>query len=219
MSELVLPFFDRRDAGTQLARRLEHLRDGKNVLVLGLLRGGAEIGRTLADALGLPLHPYAVRKIGHPANPEFAIGAIAQGGGTFLDEVFMQAESITFEELEPVIEEELRELRRRKEIFAEAPVPLRGKHIILTDDGAATGATMFAAIEDMRAAGVGRITVALPVAAPDTAERLRGLADETTILATPSPFLAVGQWYVFFPQLTDRDIRALLRHKPPKRTR
>lgn len=209
-----IPFLDRADAGKLLAEHLEPFRGRGDAVVIGLLRGGIAVGREIADVLRLPLLPWNVRKIGHPDNPEYALGAIAQGGGTFLDETSMQDQGIAFAEIEPSIEEELKEMRRRQAVFRMEEEPhLEGKWVILTDDGAATGATLFAAIEDMRKLKVSRVTVALPVCAPDTAVLLREEADDVLCLATPAPFYAVGQWYLSFPQLTDDDVRALLRER------
>ncbi len=209
-----LPYMDRADAGRRLAEALQGFRGRKDTVVIGLLRGGMAVGRPLADALSLPLLPWNVRKIGHPANPEFALGAIAEGGGTSLDEDVMESEGLAFADIEPIIEEEMREMRRRRNVFAMQDIPLlAGKIILITDDGAATGATLFAVLEDMRKAQAERIVIALPVAPRDTAERLRREADEVVVLATPAPFYAVGQWYLSFPPLRDEDVLELLERK------
>lgn len=212
--ESPLPFLDRIDAGHKLAEELLARNLGKSGIVLGLLRGGAEVGAVLARELGLTILPFNVRKIGHPANPEFALGAIAEGGGTYLDEEMMNAEGISFADIEPIIEREMEELRRRREAFPRGTSPsLRGRNIILTDDGAATGATLLAAIDALRKAKVKAVTVAVPVCAPDTAHRLREAADTFVTLATPAPFYAVAQWYLSFPQLSDDDVRQFLTAK------
>jgi len=152
-----------------------------------------------------------VRKLGHPGHREYALGAIAEGGATTLDEETMQFNNITWKEMEPIIEEEMEELKRRKELYGiEARPDLKGKTVILTDDGAATGATLFAAIEDLRNRKVKRIVVALPVCPPDTARTLKEKADDVVILATPLSFAAVGQWYEEFPQVSDEEVLPII---------
>ncbi|MFA5799583.1 MAG: phosphoribosyltransferase family protein [Candidatus Peribacteraceae bacterium] len=208
----ILPFQTRTAAGRILAGKLGAYAGKKNVLILGLVRGGVEIGSAMAAFLSLPLFPYIVRKLGHPGHREFGIGAIAEGGATYLEERTMRSHGVEWTEMEPVIAEEMAELKRRKEAYAvRKRPPLKGNTVILCDDGAATGVTMFAAIQDMKKAKVKKIVVALPVCPPDTAERLGRLADETVFLATPEPFDAVGKWYVEFPQLSDEDVLKLLK--------
>ena len=210
--DLPLPFPTRAAAGASLTEALAEFRGAKNTLILALVRGGVVIGRALADDLKLPLFPYIVRKLGHPGHREFALGALAEGGATFLDEGTMQSFDVTWEDMEPIIEEEMQELNRRKSAYlVEARPDLKGKTIILTDDGAATGASLFAAIEDLRKAKAKKIIVALPVSPPDTAERLRKKANEVIVLATPEPFEAVGLWYGEFPQMEDEEVMRLLR--------
>ncbi|MFA6038894.1 MAG: phosphoribosyltransferase family protein [Candidatus Peribacteraceae bacterium] len=209
-----LPYLDRGDAGQKLAEVLGGFRGRKDTVIIGILRGGVAVGRALADALSLPLLPWNVRKIGHPANPEFALGAIAEDGGTYLDEDMMAHEGLEFTDIEPIIEDAMQEMRRRREVFAPPePVSLTGKIVLLTDDGAATGSTLLATLEDMRKLQALRIVVALPVAPLDTADHLRKEADEVVVLAAPAPFHAVGQWYLSFPQLTDEDVLLLLERK------
>jgi predicted phosphoribosyltransferase len=206
-----LPFSSRTSAGTALAEELLEFKKAKNTLILALVRGGVVIGRALADKLKLPLFPFIVRKLGHPAHREFALGAISEGGGTFLDDATMRAHKVTWEDMEPIIEEEMAELERRKGTYlVHARPDFSGKTVILTDDGAATGASLFAAIEDLRKANVKKIIVALPVCPPDTAARLQEKADDVIALATPEPFEAVGLWYREFPQVTDLEVLRLL---------
>ncbi|KKW44727.1 MAG: Phosphoribosyltransferase [Candidatus Peregrinibacteria bacterium GW2011_GWA2_54_9] len=207
----VLPFPDRTAAGTQLAKELGKYGKQKNTIILSLVRGGVVTGRALADALSLPLYPYIVRKLGHPEDREYAMGALAEGGATFMDDSTMQMCGIGWEDMQPIIKEETEELRRRKKAYlVEARPPLEGKTIILTDDGAATGATLFAGIEDLKNAKVKKIVVALPVCPPDTAAKLGKQVDETVFLATPTPFHAVGLWYGDFPQVEDSEVLQLL---------
>lgn len=209
--EQALPFPDRRVAGLLLAQALQAYRGGSDAVVLALVRGGVAVGRPLADELGLPLYPYIARKLGHPEDREFAVGALAEGGATYLDDEAMKAAQLSWEDMQPIIEEESAELKRRKEAYlVHARPPLSGKTVIVADDGAATGATLFAVLEDLRLAGVRKLVLALPVCAPDTAAKLKKLADETVLLATPSPFRAVGLWYAHFPQVEDAEVLQLL---------
>jgi putative phosphoribosyl transferase len=206
-----LPIPTRTDAGVALAEALRKFKGVKDTVIFALVRGGVVVGRSLADQLSLPLFPFIVRKLGHPGHREFALGAIAEGGSTFLDEATMRAYGITWEDMEPIINEEMEELKRRKEAYLvrARPEPAK-KTVILTDDGVATGATMFAAIEDLRKAKAKKIVVAIPVSPPDTVERLKEKADEVIVLATPEPFEAVGLWYRQFPQIEDEEVLKLL---------
>ncbi|MDD5469518.1 MAG: phosphoribosyltransferase family protein [Candidatus Peribacteraceae bacterium] len=208
-----LLFHTRTDAGTQLGRELAALglKEAPDTLVLGLVRGGIVVGAAIAEELALPLHPYIVRKIGHPEDREYALGAIAEGGSTYMDDAAMRMSNVSWKKLEPVIEEEMQELKRRRETYAIKPRPnTKGACVVLADDGAATGATLFAAIQDLRKAGAGKIVVALPVCPPDTAETVRKMADTAVLLATPASFMTVGQWYRDFPQVTDEEVLRLL---------
>ncbi|TSC79373.1 MAG: phosphoribosyltransferase [Candidatus Peregrinibacteria bacterium Gr01-1014_25] len=207
-----LPFTSRKEAGAALAALLQDYRGKPQTFVVSLVRGGVAIGRALADALNLPLYPYVVRKLGHPGNAEYAMGAIAEGGATHLDDDAMRMTGVTWEDMQPVIEREKIELQRRVDAYlVKARPDLTGATVILNDDGAATGATMLAAIEDVRKRRAARVVVALPVCPPDTAAALRAAADEVHLLATPAHFQAVGQYYVSFPQLEDAEVLALLR--------
>lgn len=207
-----LPFQDRQQAGRELAQELTKLAGSTDTLILALVRGGVVIGRAMVDALKLPLYPYVVRKLGHPLHREFGLGAVAEGGSTHVDDAMMRAHGVTWEDMEPVIGEEMEELARRKNAYLVRARPdLKGKTIIVTDDGAATGVTLLAAIEDLRKARVRRIIVAIPVCPPDTADVLRKKADELIVLATPADFDAVGKWYGDFPQVEDDEVLALLR--------
>ncbi|OGJ57903.1 hypothetical protein A3H22_01775 [Candidatus Peribacteria bacterium RIFCSPLOWO2_12_FULL_55_15] len=205
-------FIDRTEAGTLLAEKLSAHKAKPDAIILALVRGGVAIGRVIADTLQLSLYPYVVRKIGFPGHREFGIGALAEGGATFLDEDLMKTYGITFEDIESLIEEEMTEMKRRVLAYNVRPRPdLKGKIIILTDDGAATGGTMFAAIDDLRQKRVKKIIVALPVCPPDTAENLRAKTDEFVVLHTPTNFNAVGQWYQEFPQVKDEEVITLLK--------
>ncbi len=207
-----LPFRDRSEAGHLLSEKLQAFAEKPNTIVLALVRGGVVVGRAIADDLKLPLHPYIVRKLGHPGHREFGLGATAEGGATFFDEPSMRMSGISKEQMQSVIEEEMAELERRKKAYVVRPrPPLAGTTVILTDDGAATGGTLFATIRDLRNAKARSIILALPVCPPDTALRLREKADEAVILGTPEHFNAVGNWYRHFGQVEDEEVMRLLK--------
>ena len=211
MDDSILPFPDRTVAGTLLARKLLTYYEKENTIVLALVRGGVVVGRALADELKLPLFPYIARKLGHPEDREFAMGALAEGGATFLDDAAMQMCGIEWEDMKPIIDEETKELKRRKdEYLIEARPPLEGKIVILTDDGAATGATLFASIDDLKNANVAQIIVALPVCPPDTAMKINQQVEGALFLATPEPFHSVGLWYQSFQQVEDKEVLQVL---------
>ncbi|HCI04086.1 MAG: phosphoribosyltransferase family protein [Candidatus Peribacteraceae bacterium] len=207
-----LPFASRTEAGTLLAKELESYKESEDTLVLALVRGGVVVGSALSKELSLPLFPYIVRKIGHPEHREFAVGAIAEGGATYLDDKALQMHSVGWDDVEEVIEEEQVELMRREEAYLiKARPDLEGKTVILTDDGAATGSTIYAAIDDLRNAKVKKLIVALPVCPPDTGRKLKEKTDEAYILAEPEDFYAVGQFYKKFDQVNDEDVLRILR--------
>ncbi len=211
--DVLLPFSDRREAGRKLAEELIKYKGNKDVVILSLVRGGVVTGSALSDELNLPLYPFVVRKLGHPWHREYGLGAISEGGATYLNEKIMKSEDLSLEDMEPVIAEEDDELSRRKKAYLiSARPPLKGKVIILTDDGAATGGTLFAAIEDLRKNfGASKVIVALPVSPTDTALRLQEISDECIILATPRFFEAVGKWYRDFQQVEDEEVLQIMK--------
>ena len=207
-----LPFDSRASAGALLAKKLYSYKNSEDTLVLALVRGGVVVGSVLSKDLNLPLFPYIVRKIGHPEHREFAVGAIAEGGATFMDDKAMQMHSVDWDAVEDVIEEEEQELHRRKEAYLiQASPDLEGKTVILTDDGAATGSTIYAAMDDLRNAKVKKLIVALPVCPTDTGLRLKEKSDEAYILAEPEDFYAVGQFYREFTEVGDEEVLKILR--------
>jgi len=207
-----LPFTNREEAGKLLGNRLSAYKKAEDTLILALVRGGIVVGAALSKALELPMFPYIVRKLGHPQHREFAVGAIAEGGATFLDDQAMQMHSVDWDELEEVIEEEQIELERRKETYmVKARPDLKDKTVILTDDGAATGSTLFVAIDDIKEAGATKIIVALPVCPANTANKIKEKADESEILETPDDFYAVGQFYKEFSEVGDEEVIKMLR--------
>ncbi len=208
-----LPIPDRRAAGRALAEALGKYAGRNDVIVLALPRGGVPVAAEIAKSLEAPLDVMLVRKLGAPWQPELAMGAIASGGVRVMNDEVVRGMGISPEEIERVAEEELRELERREQAYrGDKPWPdLTDKSVILVDDGLATGATMHAAIDAVRAQNPARVVVAVPVAPPDTVQALKPLVDEVICLFQPEPFMAIGQWYQDFSQLTDAEVKALLR--------
>jgi putative phosphoribosyl transferase len=166
----------------------------------------------ISAALGLPLDVIIAHKIGAPGNPELAIGAVAEGGEPFLNEETVALTEASGEYIAREVDRQRREIARRQERFRQGrPLALpEGTTVILVDDGVATGATVIAAIRALRGRGLARLVLAIPVAAPETAHVLRAMVDELVVLATPSPFWAVGAFYEEFGQVSDDEVAALL---------
>ncbi len=207
-----LPIPDRRTAGRALAGALSRYAGRDDVVVLALPRGGVPVAAEIADALGAELDLMLVRKLGVPGYRELAMGAIASGGVQVMNEDVLAGSGISPAAIEAVVEEERAELQRRERAYrGDRPWPdLRGRCVILVDDGLATGATMHAAIDAVRAQEPGCIVVAVPVAPPDTVRRLARLVDEVVCLYEPEPFMAIGQWYVDFSQVSDQEVEQIL---------
>lgn len=205
-------FVDRHDAGRRLATELAQRLDSANTIVLGLPRGGVPVAYEVAKALHAPLDVFVVRKIGLPWHLELAIGAIASGGVRVYDHESIRMHGVSTAELEQVIEREERELERRERVFrgTEPPIDVRGKTVVLVDDGLATGASMLAAVRAVRARDPARIVVAVPVASYEACADLQREVDLCMCLATPEPFYAVGVWYHDFSQTSDEEVHALL---------
>lgn len=207
-----LPFSDRTDAGKYLASKLVAHQGRADLLVLALPRGGVPVGFEVALALHAPLDVFIVRKLGVPGHEELAIGAISSGGAKVLDEYLIRELGITDEELSRVIAREERELERRELEYRgnKPPVSVKGRTVILVDDGLATGYTMRAAVAALKLEGAAQIVVGVPVAPPETCDSFRLEVDEIVCATTPEPFLAVGLWYRDFSQTTDEEVRELL---------
>jgi putative phosphoribosyl transferase len=207
-----LPIANREVAGQALAEALHVYRDRDDVIVLALPRGGVPVALEVANALGAQLDLMLVRKLGTPGQKELAMGAIASGGGRVMNEDVVRALAISRQAIERVAEKEGRELKRREQLYrGDRPWPdLAGRYVILVDDGLATGATMRAAVEAVRAQEPAHIVVAVPVAPVDTIALLREQVDEVVCLAEPHPFQAIGLWYTDFSQVSDEDVRYML---------
>jgi predicted phosphoribosyltransferase len=208
-----LGFRDRREAGRTLARALQAYANRPDVVVLALPRGGVPVAYEVASALHAPLDVFTVRKLGVPGYEELAMGAVASGGVYVLDRELLDALGLHPEQFADVVRRELAELSRRESAYrSECPRPdVRGKTVILIDDGLATGASMLAAIAALRRLDPARIVVAVPVGSPETCDALRGAADEVVCAITPSSFSAVGAHYVDFRQTSDEEVRELLK--------
>ena len=205
-------FSDRAHGGRALALRLVHLAGRSDVTVLALPRGGTPVAYEVAKALRAPLDVLVVRKLGLPWNPEFAMGAIASGGERLLDDLLLRELGILAESVDEVARDEQRELERRERVYRGGrPAPeLRGRTVILVDDGLATGATMRVAVRAVRRQAPARVIAAAPVAAPEACELLRAEADEVACAEAPDPFLGVGRWYLDFSQTSDEEVCRLL---------
>jgi putative phosphoribosyl transferase len=205
-------FDDRREGGRALAALLHAYAGQPDVRVLALPRGGVPVGYEVARALGAPLDVFLVRKLGAPSYGELAMGAIADGGVRVLNPSVISRLGISEEDIERVAAAEAQELARRARRYRHGrePTQVRGKTVILVDDGLATGSTMRAAVAALRQQGPRRLVVAVPVAAASTCEALVEEVDEVACATTPEPFYAVGQWYRDFEQTDDEEVHALL---------
>jgi len=205
-------FHDRAEAGRTLAGNLAKYAFRPEVLVLALPRGGVPVAFEVAHALGAPLDVFLVRKLGVPGHEELAMGAIASGGVRILNRDVVNHLRIPDEVIDEVAARELRELRRRERDYRDdrPPPDVRGRVVILIDDGLATGSTMRSAVVALRREEPKRLVVAVPIASPSTCEEFRDEVDEVVCACTPEPFYAVGVWYEDFSQTTDDEVRDLL---------
>jgi len=205
-------FLNRMEAGRRLAERLSAYRDRDDAIVLGLPRGGVPVAYQVAQELGLPLDVFVVRKLGVPGYEELAMGAIASGNVVVLNKDVMRAVPNSEAILEAVRARERIELQRRETRYRQdRPArDLRGRVVLLVDDGLATGATMRAAAAALREKGAAKIVVAVPVGAPETCQELESEVDEVICGFTPAFFHGVGQFYEDFSQTSDEEVRELL---------
>lgn len=205
-------FKNREEAGRRLAERLarEDLPDG---LVLGIPRGGVVVAAAVARALNLPLDIIVPRKIGAPGNPEYAIGAVTQDGTVIYNPALLRSMRLEEAALKRQVEAEIREIERRMTLYRGTRVPpdCQGRTVILVDDGIATGYTVLAALRSLRRAGARKTVLAVPVAPPESLQRLEPEVDRLLCLESPADFYAVGQFYLDFGQTTDEEVIALLR--------
>ena len=206
-----MEFADRTEAGRRLGAKLGHLR-GEHVVVLGLPRGGVPVAAEVARALGAPFDVIVVRKLGGPFQPELAMGAIGEGGVRVVNDEVVGVLGVADEVMAEVEERERAELYRRASRFrgGRPPVHLAGRTAVVVDDGLATGSTARAACQVARAMGAARVVLAVPVAPHGWERRIGDDADECVSVVTPDAFVAIGQFYEDFSQLTDDEVTAIL---------
>jgi putative phosphoribosyl transferase len=206
-----MPFADRRSAGRRLGAEVARLGLTRP-LVLALPRGGVPVAYEVATALRSPLDVFVARKLGAPGHPELGVGAIAEGSDAVVVSDTARMLGLGEARVHEIAARERPELDRRVERYrAGGPPPaVAGRHVVLVDDGLATGVTAEAALRALRAAGTERLVLAVPVCAPDTAQRLAGLADDVLCVESPPSFGAVGTWYEDFRQTSDEEVVDLL---------
>lgn len=204
-------FANRREAGQMLAEKLESYR-GKDVVVIGLPRGGLPVARAVADRFGWPLDILVSRKIGAPGHAEFAIGAVTARGTRVLNTEALRGVMLPPGFLEAASDDQTIKAKEREAMMRDGrpAVPLQGRVVILVDDGVATGMTLRAAIADVEAQEPARIVVAAPVIAPETFDALQHEVDDVVAVSVPSLFFAVGQFYADFTQVTDAEAKECL---------
>jgi predicted phosphoribosyltransferase len=200
---------NRIEAGLILAELLSH-HAGEKPLVLGVPRGGLPVARPIAEALGGELGVVVAGKIGAPGNPEFAIGAVAPDGVTLIDEITVKRLGISAAQLTAAVEKAMAKLRQREEAFGATDLAVEGRTVIVVDDGVATGATLQAALRYLRRLRPSVLVCAIPVGPPSTVARLGAEVDEIVCPRQPERFMAVGEWYEEFAQVTDDEVEAIL---------
>jgi putative phosphoribosyl transferase len=205
-------FIDRVDAGKRLAEALADFH-GKNAVVLAIPRGGVVVGYEIAAALVLPLDVIIPHKLGAPENPELAIGAVAEDGSMVLDDNLVAYLGVCKGYIEEESSRQRAEIQRRMTLYREGgeAVDVKGKQVIIVDDGIATGSTMKAALESVKNSGAKSVTVAVPVGPPHTIQELNRLSNRVVCLYMPEDFQAIGQFYEDFSQTSDDEVIRLLK--------
>ncbi len=205
-------FPNRTEAGRRLAMLLRGYTNRKNVIVLGIPRGGVPVAFEVARTLKAPLDVLVLRKLGVPGHEELGFGAIASGGIRALNPEVVEALRISSWDIERVTEREVKELKRREYAYRgrRPALNVKGRTVILVDDGIATGSGMRAAVNALRQMTPAQIVIAVPVAPASTCDHLRGEVDDLICLATPEPFYGVGQFYYDFSQVSDQEVNELL---------
>jgi putative phosphoribosyl transferase len=205
-------FKDREDAGRQLANRLSTYANRDDVIVLGIPRGGVPVAFEVAQALNLPMDIFLSRKLGVPGREELAFGAIAAGDGRFLDREVIRALGISEPQIERITEKAKETLKQRAELYRgnRGPLKVEDRTVILVDDGIATGASIYAAINALQQMKPAKLVIAVPVAPPNTCNWLRAVVDQVVCISEPEQFYAVGQFYRAFSQVADEEVVDLL---------
>jgi putative phosphoribosyl transferase len=202
---------DRQHAGQELANQLRSWRSLPEAVVVGLPRGGIVVAAELASALRLPLVSWAVRKLTHPTAPELALGAIAPGGVLIWDEPYLHQWHLNPQLRRQLVLESDKELQRRQRLYGDPPLAaLRGRPLLVVDDGVATGMTVMAALQSLRQAKPKRLVLAVPVIARSVAARLRAQVDQLVALEEADDLWAVGAWYEHFEPVEDGEVQALI---------
>ncbi len=208
-------FENRKEAGILLSAHLNFLskKDLKNAIILALPRGGVPVAYEISQKTGIPFDVLIVRKIGHPLQPEYGIGAITEDGFYWMDPEAVGLSEITKNQIDQVIKNETKEIKRRVATYrsGRALPALNGRTVILVDDGLATGVTARVGAHFAKANGAAKVILAIPVCSERTAERLRDHVDQVICLSEPNLFLGVGQFYRDFTQLSDEDVLKLLK--------
>ena len=203
-------FSDRFEAGELLAKKLAIYQDDPETIVVALPRGGVPVAQVIAKTLHLPMDIFFVKKIPSPYNPEAAIGAISENGMEYINERAVAMLNVS----RPYIDEQeakiLESIRQKRAIYNKPRLDIRGKRVILVDDGVATGASMYLAAKALKAEGAKEVIIAVPVAPPDSIALLKEAADGVVVLEVPVDFMAVGQFYRDFHQLSDEEVKELL---------
>jgi len=218
-------FRNREEAGRILADKLSQYRNDPTTLILALPRGGVAVGYQLSLALHVPLDVFMTRKIGAPGNPEYAIGAVAETGSRYLNQEAVSSFGLSRSELDRLIHVQEQEIARRKDLYRQGRLlpQLTGRTVLLVDDGIATGSTFLASALAIRSLQPRRLVGVIPVGPPSTIREVRSHVDELVVLMTPEPFEAVGNFFVDFTQVEDRDViqylhlaeEAMLERTPP----
>jgi len=203
-------FSDRFEAGTLLAKALQEYKDAADTIVIALPRGGVPVASVIAKSLHLPLDIFFVKKIPSPYNPEAAIGAVSENGHEYLNERAVMMLNVSRPYVDEQKERILESIRQKRALYNKPRIDIRGKRVIVVDDGIATGASMYLAAKALKEEGAKEVIIAAPVAPPDVMALLKEAADKVIVLDTPADFMAVGQFYRDFHQLSDEEVMELL---------